>query len=214
VRRRFQSQTAPLRGPASLALAIVAIAVGSVAAADGAVYEDGCLPPPASQLRASAPLRFETSSGTVVLDHFVLSSFATPCERLPKAGSTDTKTYDALLLGDLSVGGGAPDAATTTAKLTQAVTGRSKGGKTRVFDLELLGLDPVSLGQGVRLRESPTRTSLGQAVVGKAPRGAADVDGFVDVWTEVSVDGGFTWVPAVDGVGDPATTRLVLEPEQ
>jgi hypothetical protein len=210
--RRFGHTVAGLKSIAAIGLLTVGFSIVPAASALPSVYSGDCLPPPASQLRAAATLQYQTSLGTVELSDLVLSSFATPCERLPRAGSTDTKTFDALLVANLSVAGGAPVDATTTAKLTQSVTGTSKGGKNRAFDLELLALSPVLLPLDVRLREGPTLSSKGTAMVGKAPKGGSSVDAYLDVYTEVSVDGGVTWAPSVDGAGNPSSMRLTYEP--
>jgi len=78
---------------------------------------------------------------------------------------------------------------------------------SRFFDAELLLLQPPTAGTAVRLRESPSRPSLGKTrvqAVGTPP--TYRIGSFFDVFTEISLDGGATWSPVVD------PTHLELRP--
>lgn len=66
---------------------------------------------------------------------------------------------------------------------------------TGTFDTEML---QMNLGGGnfpFLLRESPTLPSLGQSTVQPVP-GGFQVDSFFDVFTELSIDGGQSWIPS------------------
>ena len=193
-----------------LLAAAAAVAAGvCVSTGSAAVFSDDCLPPPQSAYRANAPLVFNTSAGTVELSDVLLTAFNTTCDRLPKSGSS-TASYDALLLGTFSLNGGPDLDLTTTARLGQITTApTSKGGKSKTYGLELTQFDPLELPLlGYKLRESPSLGSLGSAVVTGAPKGAASVDGFFDVSTELSVDNGLTW----SGAGAPTRFDVVPRP--
>jgi hypothetical protein len=65
------------------------------------------------------------------------------------------------------------------------------------------------------LRESPTLPSLGTTTVTSQPGGAFHIDSFFDVFTELSIDGGQTWIPGdnslrVSGSGDVAPEPSAL----
>jgi hypothetical protein len=69
------------------------------------------------------------------------------------------------------------------------------------------------------LRESPTLPSLGTTTVASQPGGVFHIDSFFDIFTELSLDGGQTWIPAdnsirVSGSGnvapEPSTMALVV----
>ncbi len=83
-------------------------------------------------------------------------------------------------------------------------------GHTRYFDTEMLSMDLVgnSPNGPFMIRESPTRASLGRYSVATRPDGTYQIDSFFDIFTELSVDGGQTWIPA-DG---PAHFSLVPAP--
>jgi hypothetical protein len=71
------------------------------------------------------------------------------------------------------------------------------------YRMEMLRLDgqpgPIMLGPGsdpfLRLRESPTRQSLGRTTLRQLDDGTFRVHSFFDVFVEVSLDGGQTWAP-------------------
>jgi hypothetical protein len=87
------------------------------------------------------------------------------------------------------------------------------------YDTELLSLNFTGgqLPAGVMFRESPTRRSLGQTTIrpvqalpGQAPPppSCENISSFIDIWTEVSINGGQTWLPA-DG---PARVVAIAPP--
>jgi hypothetical protein len=82
-------------------------------------------------------------------------------------------------------------------------TSDSAGG--RVFSTELLQLSITSFSPlgPVFIRESPTRPSLGQAII-TSTNGGFLIGSFFDVFLEMSLDGGNTWAPTI------ATTHLEL----
>jgi hypothetical protein len=71
---------------------------------------------------------------------------------------------------------------------------------------------------GAMIRESPTLASLGRREMdhvggGGGGGGGYQVDSFFDVYTELSIDGGLTWMPAASAmhmVGAPEPGTLVL----
>jgi hypothetical protein len=76
---------------------------------------------------------------------------------------------------------------------------------TRTYSTEMLQLDAAAIAPassiggtaGVRLRESPTRASLGRTSIRQSRTGDGTfwIDSFFDVFVELSLDGGQTWVP-------------------
>jgi len=98
-----------------------------------------------------------------------------------------------------------------------SVDGRAEVGTwdTEIVSMSLTGGVPG--GPTVILRESPSRLSLGVHSVTDLGRGQFSVDSFFDVFTELSVDGGNTWIPAdrpirmqlTGVVPEPATLALL-----
>ncbi len=80
------------------------------------------------------------------------------------------------------------------------VSGKA-GQTTGTFDTEMLSMSlsgQIQTPEGsleVKLRESPSRPSKGRTSVSRLPDGNFQIDSFFDVFTELSVDGGRTWIP-------------------
>ncbi len=83
--------------------------------------------------------------------------------------------------------------------VAQASAGPAAGPPQRVFQIAVPALDLSggTLPGGMMLRESPTKQSMGRCIAQRLSDGSAcRIDGFFDVWIEVSLDGGQTWSPA------------------
>jgi hypothetical protein len=84
---------------------------------------------------------------------------------------------------------------------------------TGTFDTEMLSMTLVGtfMGNPVMIRESPSRPSLGRTSIedlsAPGPPGPYHIDSFFDVFTELSLDGGATWIPKAG----PRGTRVFLE---
>lgn len=89
---------------------------------------------------------------------------------------------------------------------TVRVTHVGDMGSTRIFDTEILSLN-LSSG-GLMIRESPTLSSPGATSITEAGGGMYHIDSFFDVFTELSVDGGQSWIPS-DG---PTRMKLIPAP--
>ena len=59
---------------------------------------------------------------------------------------------------------------------------------------------------GVMLRESPMYASTGETTITDLEDGTYYIDSFFDIFTELSVDGGMTWMPDLD-----PPVRMVLQ---
>jgi len=93
-----------------------------------------------------------------------------------------------------------------------SITGLVDAPPLHTYATEMLALDLVGLPFGARIRESPTRPSLGgHTVVGAGPY---QIDSFFDVFTELSLDGGATWIPSTDSVHiinpEPGSLALLI----
>jgi hypothetical protein len=84
------------------------------------------------------------------------------------------------------------------------------------FPGELLGMDLASPpgGPSILMRESPTLQSLGQTKL-TTVGGDTHVDSFFDVFVELSLDNGETWLPATPSiplatVPEPASAALLI----
>jgi hypothetical protein len=64
------------------------------------------------------------------------------------------------------------------------------------YQTEIIYLEARGTTDGLRIRESPTRPSLGRTFIYPDDNEGYWVDSFFDVWIEISMDDGQTWHPA------------------
>lgn len=86
--------------------------------------------------------------------------------------------------------------ARTTGGVRASIKHVQDTGGRQLFDTEMLSLDLSGAALGFMLRESPTRVSLGKHTVRPDPSGLFFVSSFFDVFLDLSIDGGQTWIPA------------------
>jgi hypothetical protein len=81
-------------------------------------------------------------------------------------------------------------------------------GQLGTFNTEMTQLDLS--GPGVLLQESPTKASTGQTKIENMGGGLYQITSFFDVFTELSLDGGATWVASVDSTHVDLTNATPL----
>ena len=100
-----------------------------------------------------------------------------------------------VLIGLLKTGGG----------------GETVPGGFDVFSTQLESMD-IDFGGGVMLRidPNPNMPSTGQTTVTNDGKGGFHIDSFFDIFTDLSLDGGRTWIPQSNG---PTTMTFTATPE-
>lgn len=118
------------------------------------------------------------------------------------AGPDERDAFDTTLLGDMSVNGSPTVPASGSGPTLANLVGKW-GNTTGTFDTEMLQLDMngTSPYGPFLIRESPTKQSLGQTTITNLGGGGYQIDSFFDVFTELSIDGGATWMPQSVGGG-------------
>ncbi len=136
-----------------------------------------------------------------------------PVERKPGGGgeagtpADEIETFDSELTAKLEVkvGGvsiGPPQPIFASGSVKTIVFGKI-GNTTGEFDTEMLQLNLSGVGPGgpFMIRESPTLASTGKTKIADHSPGLYKIDSFFDVFTELSIDGGATWMPSTTGPG-------------
>jgi hypothetical protein len=120
--------------------------------------------------------------------------------------------FESEARGDISVNGSPNAPFVATGPVDTIAYGRCPSCTTGTFDTEMLqmNLNGNSPFGPFMIRESPTRASTGKTTITDIGGGMYHIDSFFDVFTELSVDGGATWMESVDASGAPASTRVVL----
>ena len=132
----------------------------------------------------------------------------TPADEVEDFPSNFRGMVDVLQNGNSITGG--PQPVSASGPVQTIVFGKT-GNVTGSFDTEMLQMNlsgNTPLG-GFMIRESPTKQSLGHTSIQNIGGGEFRIDSFFDVFTELSIDGGATWMPSTSG---PGHVTLVPEP--
>ena len=129
-----------------------------------------------------------------------------PADEIEIFGSTLDAHLDAHTLGGGSLYNGPAHASGPFGSVQTIVFGKI-GNVTGTFQTEMLSLNLQGTVPGLgafMIRESPTLQSTGQVSIVQLPGGLYQNDSFFDVFTELSIDGGATWMPGTQVRGGPA----------
>ena len=165
-------------------------------------FTSNLLPPPQGEYAGTQP-QFAFFANNVVISSFAYRSFTASIPP-PPPGSEVTHTYGTTVELEIFMpGGGGWSHVSAPATSTIRITGLLGGtGGTEFYDTEMLQLDCDSGSPAnVRIRESPTRASLGRTTITDTGLGVYNCDSFFDIFIEVSLDGGQTWSPTLAGPG-------------
>lgn len=77
-----------------------------------------------------------------------------------------------------------------------SITGLVDAPPLHTYSTEMLTLNLTGLPGGAMIRESPTLASTGGHTIRDTPPSGFQITSFFDVFTELSLDGGSTWLPA------------------
>jgi len=121
-------------------------------------------------------------------------------------GPDEKETFFSTLTAEVNVNGGAFVPAMGNGPVMTMVFGKT-GNTTGTFQTEMLSMDLSGNSPfgPFMIRESPTLASTGQTSITEIGGGLYHIDSFFDVFTELSLDGGQTWMPDVQG---PARVTL------
>jgi hypothetical protein len=123
--------------------------------------------------------------------------------------------FESQLHAMVSVNGGPAQPILMTGPVDTVAYGRAPG-QLGTFDTEMLSMSLT--GGPVMIRESPTKASTGKTSIADIGGGMYHIDSFFDVFTELSLDGGTTWLPKsglrgtrvnLGGVPEPASVMLM-----
>lgn len=134
-------------------------------------------------------------------------------------GSNELEQFDSSFTGDLLTLSNVPLGQVTMTGPTSILTLNKIGNTTGTFQTEMLSMNLTGLTPlgPVMVRESPTLQTLGQTTITDIGGGLFRIDSFFDVFTELSIDGGQTWMPSegpthmtLESVPDPGSTLALL----
>ena len=182
-----------------LLIAAVCLSGSSVMASAPQVFSaDNSLPPLAGVYVSPALWHAAYAQGIIIRG--VQHDRFTQNLPVPPAGTTQTHSFGSALSFEISHDGGLTyQPASGSANVSVDVTHSSDDADgTSHYDTEMTSMDltaTVSGGTTVKLRESPTLPSKGKSTM-RPTSGGYMVSSFFDIFTELSTDGGVTWLPA------------------
>lgn len=188
------------------------VLVGSAAAQQ---FSSDAFPVPSSRYESSNSVTYD--GGAVPVEMVSLSL----------SGSVPQETVSLLNLGgglyhidsffdvftELSVDGGDSTGTFATEIVSMSLSGSGgggggSGGCTFATEIVSMNLSGNAGGMPVLIRESPSMSSVGEHTITDLGGGLYHIDSFFDVFTELSVDGGATWIPS----SGPVHMELVPQP--
>ena len=157
------------------------------------------------------------SGGLVTLEGLILSS---PTGSIPPPAAPGTaiwggagasfnaQTFMSFFGGPTLMSFNAGDTAAAS------ITGLLDAPPLHTYATEMLALNLGGLPFGAMIRESPTLASTGgHTIMDPPPAGIYHIDSFFDVFTELSLDGGASWIPSTGPVHivnpEPASLSLL-----
>jgi len=134
----------------------------------------------------------------IVLTAIQHQPFANQATKHPGPGPADeTEDFPSSMNGQISVNGSPPQPTSSSGPCTIETFGKNSS-STGTFNTEMvaLSLNGTSPFGPFMIRESPTLQSLGQVKITDIGGGQFHIDSFFDVFTELSLDGGASWIPS------------------
>jgi hypothetical protein len=176
---------------------------------------------PSPTYRSTNSVTFATAGGLYTIDSFFdvfteLDRFAPP----PLGSSTVHSFFDVFTELSIDPPSGPPVTVHSGSPSPEAMrlNGLPPGTPYIGYVTEMLQLDLSggTMPAGMRIRESPTLLSAGETRIDDVGGGLYKIDSFFDVFTELSLDNGQTWIPGssalhIEGnLPEPSTAILAL----
>ena len=190
---------------AVLFIGMLAVLVAmSPAASAGLVTGSTTLPPPGVYV---SPTDFHMYADMgIIIDDPSHDRFTQP--KIEVDDVDEIETFDSRFSGnEIGVGLGAFQLFGPVQVRTKNIAGSAS--RTGTFQTEMLSMSLSGLVGTipVQVRQDPNRPSLGATTITDLGGGQFQIDSFFDVFTELSVDGGSSWIPST------GSTHMGLVPE-
>lgn len=128
-------------------------------------------------------------------------------------GVDEHETFDSMLHAEISVNG-SPFVPAMAGGPVMTLVRNKAGNTTGTFQTEMLSMSLTGTSPfgPFMIRESPTLASPGVTSITDIGGGMFHIDSFFDVFTELSIDGGQTWIPDSQGPAHVSLEPIVPEP--
>jgi hypothetical protein len=146
----------------------------------------------------------------VLLSNPIHSAFTT-CETPQSAtpGGSWTENFNSAVSGELFVSGVDQGPIFGTAAVTVNLVVASDSGGVETLNTQMTGLN-IQFSNGALGRIDPTTPSTGQTTITNLGNGNFQISSFFDIFTDLSLDGGTTWITG-NGPGPGGSTVMTLQ---
>jgi len=165
----------------------------------GIVTSDTQLPPDDGVYRTAPQVHaeFQGPGLQIVLTGVRHRAFAYPPPEIIDDNGSERELFESRLTGYAVVNGQFAGFTDLSGPVQTIVRDKGPGETTGSWDTEMLSMDLRGQAgfQPLMIRESPDNASTGRTRITDLGDGQFHIDSFFDVFTEVSLDAGRTWVP-------------------
>jgi len=205
---------------------VLVLAIGSVAFATGIDTSSPVLPPAGVYLTpAQVHAEYMGPGLDIILSEVQHKPFANgdPAAGIPapthtpiNGGMDDLEQFSSQISGLVSVNGGPAQPITGSGPVSVIVSNYAPG-DLGTFNTQMTQLDLTFPAlPGAEIRVSPTIPTTGQTTISANGDGTFHINSFFDVFTELSLDNGQTWMPSTGGaqvnlspLPEPSTVTLL-----
>ncbi|HIJ70930.1 MAG TPA: PEP-CTERM sorting domain-containing protein [Planctomycetes bacterium] len=199
---------------------VLTVGPGIVPEAHGVITSNPLLPPDTGAYLSKQQITTYTAPGLdIIATEHLFDPLAATAVRT-QVGADELETFDSIFTADFNIFLAGSTSVSSIGELTgpaSILTHQKWDTTTGSFDSEILSMELAGQVEGISLliRESPSLLSLGQTLISDIGGGLYSIESFFDVFTELSVDGGATWIPANDSIRmvlvipEPATIAIL-----
>lgn len=204
-----------------LVLAGMVVLGGTCSVAFGVITSNPALPPDRGVYVSTEQIAVSYTglSLDIIVPDTVFDPLAETAVRT-QVGADEVEIFDSIFTADLSIYTDGSYSVGGLTELTGPVSMMTRDKwdvTTGMFDAEIVSMELSGQIDGwtLEIHESPTLPSLGRTLITDLGGGLYAIDSFFDVFTEISVDGGLTWIPSNDSmhmnleVPEPATIAML-----
>jgi hypothetical protein len=200
---------------------VAALSVGLLASsvAVRADYYSGAAELPSPMIRESPNDVMVYNNGVMVRNMLMIRESPTADPLPPPGPGTHCDSFFDIFTEVSTDGGGSWGNAQQLNSFFDIFTtnGGGGGGGATNYATEVMSMDltlSMPSGATIMIRESPTRASGGTTSVTPLSSEGYMISSFFDIWTELSLDGGQSWIPSqtaarFDGLPEPSTLGLL-----
>ncbi len=165
------------------------------------------------EFSVAAPICYDNAGHSECLENAYFIPTTNPADQYIYNGNEEQDTLNLQLHADLYQDGIFQDSLTmdgSAETVVERTAGQFGTFNSEMVSLDLSGVD--SLLGPIQLRETPGSTPTGTTTISSPIDGQYPITSFFDVFTDISLDGGNTWLPTTTGAAEVDLAPRTPEP--